>query len=117
VFTEIDPGRETWRQLDISMSLHQPATVVLEAHIDCAAVREFLGKKFASESEERVFLISALEKAAKLVGEKFPGRNIQGVLAKPGKNGAPAVFENIFLIDSGSAATGESLAWKTERKS
>lgn len=115
VYADIDPSGDALRQVGIAVSLHNPEAIVLEAHFDCGAVREFLGKSFASESEERAFLVGALEEAAKLVGKKFPGREIIGILAKPGHVGAPAVFERVFLLKPGQSAT-ESSGWKQAAK-
>lgn len=92
----IDPHGELLRQLKTAAALHDPRRIILEAHLECGAVRIFLGKSFGSRDEERAFLAAELLKAREAIKAVLPGTEVLGVLATPSRDGVPAVFEKVF---------------------
>jgi hypothetical protein len=98
VSSQIDPHAACDRLVGIYEVLHDPKNIVLEAHFDCGAVKKILGKTFASEAEEREFLLKHLLESKDRASGRYPGRNIIGILSWPENReaGVKAKFERVF---------------------
>ena len=63
-------------QCEVSVRLHSPKTIVLIQHEDCGAYGG--SKQFADLEAEKAFQTQELQKAAKVLQEKFPGCAVEG---------------------------------------
>lgn len=95
VSREIDPNQETLRQAEIYAGLHNPPTIILEAHLDCGAVKKMWGKTFDSEADEQLFLAEKLADAKIVLQKKFHNTKMTGFISKPSEHTA-AAFEQVF---------------------
>ena len=91
VFKEIDPHGETLRQAKIYAGLHNPSLIVLEAHLDCGAVKKILGRTFVNEEDEQNFLMQELQAAKSVMEKNLTGIPVKCILSKP-VEGAFAYF-------------------------
>ena len=96
VFDAIDPDGTALKEVQKYVAVGQPELFVVEAHLDCGAVKKLLGRTFPNEAEERVFLLDGLVQAKKFLERHFPGKQIVGVVSSPNSADGKALFNPVF---------------------